>query len=67
MGLIPNGEILKYQTFVHYAPEIEINHLPIPNTITVYDRFLLRYNNITATQILKEIPLHLDKLKIRKL
>ena len=67
IGLIPNGEILKYQTFVHYAPEIEANHLPILNTSTVYDTFLLKYNNITATQILKERPLHLDKLKIRKL
>ena len=67
LGLIPNGEILKYQTFVHYAPEIEINHLPQLNTSAVYDTFLLKYNNITATQILKEKPLHLDKLKIRKL
>ena len=67
LGLIPNGEIIKYQTFVHYAPEIEVNHLPQLNTSTVYDTFLLKYNNITATQILKEKPLHLDKLKIRKL
>ena len=67
LGLIPNGEILKYQTFVHYAPEIEVNHLPQLNTSAVYDTFLLKYNNITAIQILKEKPLHLDKLKIRKL
>ena len=65
LGLIPNGEILQYQTFVHYAPDIEVNHLPQLNTSTVYDTFLLKYNNITATQVLKERPLHLDKLKIR--
>jgi len=58
LGLIPNGEILKYETFVHYAPEIEVNHLPILNTSTVYDTFLLRYNSITSTQILKQKPLH---------
>lgn len=67
LGLIPNGEILKYETFVHYAPEIELNHLPQLNTSMVYDTYLLKYNSITARQILKEKPLHLDKLKIRKL
>lgn len=67
LGLIPNGEILKYETFVHYAPEIELNHLPLLNTSLVYDTFLLKYNSITSAQILKEKPLHLDKLKIRKL
>lgn len=67
LGLIPNGEILKYETFVHYAPEIEINHLPLLNNSLSYDTFLLRYNSITAAQILKEKPLHLNRLKIRKL
>ena len=67
LGLIPNGEILKYETFVHYAPEIELNHLPQLNTSLVYDNYLLKYNSVTARQILKERPLHLDKLKIRKL
>ena len=52
---------------MHYAPEIEVNHLPVLNNSNVYDTFLLRYNKITPTQILKEKPLHLDKLKIRKL
>lgn len=67
LGLIPGGEILKYETFVHYAPEIEVNHLPQLNTSIVYDTYMLKYNSITATRILKEKPLHLDKLKIRKL
>nr|QJB21229.1 MAG: hypothetical protein [Microvirus sp.] len=67
IGLIPNGEIIKYETFVHYAPEIEVNHLPVLNTSLVYDGFLLRYNSITERQTLKEKPLHLEKLKIRKL
>lgn len=67
LGLIPNGEILKYETFVHYAPEIEINHLPLLNNSLSYDTFLLKYNSITAAQILKEKPLHLNRLKIRKL
>ena len=52
---------------MHYAPEIELNHLPQLNTSLVYDTYMLKYNSITATQILKEKPLHLDKLKIRKL
>lgn len=67
IGLIPAGEIIKYETFVHYAPEIEVNHLPVLNTSLVYDGYLLRYNSITAKQTLKEKPLHLEKLKIRKL
>ena len=67
LGLIPNGEILKYETFVHYAPEVELNHLPQLNTSLVNDTFALKYNSITATQILKEKPLHLNNLKIRKL
>ena len=67
LGLIPNGEILKYESFVHYAPEIELNHLPQLNTSTVYNTYLLRYNYITATQTLREKPLHLNNLKIRKL
>ena len=67
LGLIPNGEILKYETFVHYAPEIELNHLPQLNTSTVFETYCLRYNSITPKQILKVNPLHLNKLKIRKL
>nr|QJB21196.1 MAG: hypothetical protein [Microvirus sp.] len=67
LGLIPNGEILKYESFVHYAPELEVNHLPQLNNSLVYDTHLLKYNSITAKQILKEKPLHLEKLKIRKL
>ena len=63
LGLIPNGEILKYETFVHYAPEIELNHLPQLNTSMVYDTYLLKYKYINDSQILKQ----LNKLKIRKL
>lgn len=25
---IPDGELIKYETFVHYAPQYDVNHLP---------------------------------------
>lgn len=67
LNLIPNGEILEYDTFVHYAPDIYISHLPIHNTSLTYDSYLLTYNQITPKITLKNAQLHLDKLKIRKL
>ena len=36
---IPNGELIIYRTFVHYAPNIEIEHLP---KLTNHDYYLFK-------------------------
>lgn len=41
--VIPDGEIILYDTFVHYAPNIEFNHLPRPANYMYDNSILLDY------------------------
>lgn len=53
LGYIPDGEIIKYDTFVHYAPIFEILHFPLKNTIknnTPYNVPLFTYSQFKEKQ-----------------
>lgn len=50
IGAIPDGEIIMYELFVHYAPRIEFQHLAKP-AIFMYDQtILLDYQRPTHEQ-----------------
>ena len=50
-NLIPDGEILKYETFVHYSPRFDWRHLPQQNLNG--DSALITFNKIRKNAIIK--------------
>lgn len=50
-NIIPDGEIIKYQTFVHYSPQFDWKHLPQQNLAG--DFGLITYNKIRKNAIIK--------------
>ena len=50
-GLIPDGEIIKYETFVHYSPQFDWKHLAQQNLSG--DSSLITYNKPRKYAIIK--------------
>lgn len=64
IGAIPDGELLKYESFIHYSPQFDWKHLPIRNlfsneVLTTYD--IERQNNLY-----KHVKFNSTKILIKK-
>ena len=61
-NLIPDGEIIKYDAFVHYSPHFDWRHLPQQNLNG--DNSLITYNKPRKYAIIKTQNLRLKSKKI---
>ena len=64
IGAIPDGEIIKYENFVHYSPQFDWRHLSVRNLFA--NEVLLTYDINRQNNLYKNVKFNPSKILIKR-